>query len=217
MTAKRRWVPAFAGTTGFRRMKINDAIFGAILAVLGAVVLVHVQAFPKIPGQQYGPGAVSRRRSPPASSFAACCSSSAASATAPAIRGSSPASGCARRDTCVAAGAVVAGHGCLHPRLPTRVGFLITAPILLLFWFLRLRRRAGRPRSSRSTVTTLVIWYAFYKLLRVPLPWGVLTKLRVLAMDALAQAFGLVFNLETMLVDRSGRRCSACSSVPCPG
>jgi hypothetical protein len=25
-------------------------------------------------------------------------------------------------------------------------------------------------------VGTLVIWYAFYKLLRVPLPWGVLER-----------------------------------------
>ncbi len=27
-----------------------------------------------------------------------------------------------------------------------------------------------------AVVATLVIWYAFYKLLRVPLPWGVLTE-----------------------------------------
>jgi putative tricarboxylic transport membrane protein len=26
-----------------------------------------------------------------------------------------------------------------------------------------------------ALVTTLLMWYAFYKLLRVPLPWGVLT------------------------------------------
>jgi len=26
-----------------------------------------------------------------------------------------------------------------------------------------------------AVIATLVIWYAFYKLLRVPLPWGVLT------------------------------------------
>ena len=30
----------------------------------------------------------------------------------------------------------------------------------------------GRPWSA--LVTTAVIWYAFYKLLRVPLPWGLL-------------------------------------------
>ena len=36
-------------------MKINDAIFGALLVLLGVVVLVHVQGFPMIPGQQVGP------------------------------------------------------------------------------------------------------------------------------------------------------------------
>jgi putative tricarboxylic transport membrane protein len=36
-------------------MKLNDAIFGLVLALLGAVVLFTVQSFPKIPGQQVGP------------------------------------------------------------------------------------------------------------------------------------------------------------------
>ena len=36
-------------------MKLNDAVFGAIFLLLGIVVLVHVQAFAKIPGQPVGP------------------------------------------------------------------------------------------------------------------------------------------------------------------
>jgi len=36
-------------------MKINDAIFGLVLVLFGTIVIVHVQDFPKIPGQQYGP------------------------------------------------------------------------------------------------------------------------------------------------------------------
>ena len=36
-------------------MKLNDAVWGALLLLLGVVVLVHVQAFPTIPGQQVGP------------------------------------------------------------------------------------------------------------------------------------------------------------------
>jgi putative tricarboxylic transport membrane protein len=34
-----------------------------------------------------------------------------------------------------------------------------------------------RPRTSAivAVLASLAIWYAFYKLLRVPLPWGVLT------------------------------------------
>jgi putative tricarboxylic transport membrane protein len=36
----------------------------------------------------------------------------------------------------------------------------------------------GVPRRRAvivAVLATLVIWYAFYKLLRVPLPWGFLT------------------------------------------
>ena len=36
-------------------MKLNDAIFGLLLLVLGIAVLVVVQGYPKIPGQQVGP------------------------------------------------------------------------------------------------------------------------------------------------------------------
>ena len=37
-------------------MKINDAVFGALLLALGVGILWHVQSFPKIPGQDVGPG-----------------------------------------------------------------------------------------------------------------------------------------------------------------
>src|SRR5918912_795821 len=36
-------------------MKFNDAIFGAVFLLLGVAVLVHVQSFPQIPGQNVGP------------------------------------------------------------------------------------------------------------------------------------------------------------------
>ena len=54
-------------------MKLNDAVFGAVLLLLGVVVLVHVQSFPPIPGQKYGPAICSRASSPPDSSSAPCC------------------------------------------------------------------------------------------------------------------------------------------------
>src|SRR4029450_6133219 len=38
-----------------REVKINDAVWGALLLLFSAVLLVHVQSFPKIPGQQVGP------------------------------------------------------------------------------------------------------------------------------------------------------------------
>ena len=64
--------------------------------------------------------------------------------------------------------------------------------------FLAFGVRCDDGDRRRRVVATLVICYAFYKLLRVPLPWGVLHEVRVLArhigMDPLAQAFALVFD-----------------------
>ena len=36
-------------------MKLNDAVWGAFAVLLGAAILLHIRAFPTIPGQQYGP------------------------------------------------------------------------------------------------------------------------------------------------------------------
>jgi putative tricarboxylic transport membrane protein len=62
----------------------------------------------------------------------------------------------------------------LYILLADKVGFLLVAPLLLCFW---LRAFGVRWKTAliASVITTAVIWYVFYKLLRVPLPWGVLT------------------------------------------
>jgi len=36
-------------------MKLNDAVWGALLLLLSAALFVHIRNFPTIPGQQYGP------------------------------------------------------------------------------------------------------------------------------------------------------------------
>src|SRR5262245_25328895 len=38
-----------------RQIKINDALIGAALIALAAVILWHVQGFPAMPGQRFGP------------------------------------------------------------------------------------------------------------------------------------------------------------------
>jgi putative tricarboxylic transport membrane protein len=153
-------------------MKINDAIFGVIFALLGAVTLVHVQSFPDIPGQDYGaaifPGLI-------AAGFVACgvllvISGVRSRAAGPWVRAGD---WWRSRRHVVAAVAIIAGVAAYN-LLAERVGFLIVAPLLLVLWFRVLGVRRG-PALIAAVVTTLVIWYAFYKLLRVPLPWGVLT------------------------------------------
>jgi putative tricarboxylic transport membrane protein len=152
-------------------MKINDAIFGVVLLVLGIVVLTHVQGFPKIPGQQVGPalfpGVV-------AAGLAICGVLLIASG----IRH--------RRDEpwfrmadwvrsgqhLVAFASIVAGVAA-YIAWVDKVGFLLLAPVLLFTWFVVFRMRP-LPAAVTAVVVTFTIWYAFYKLLRVPLPWGLL-------------------------------------------
>jgi putative tricarboxylic transport membrane protein len=56
------------------------------------------------------------------------------------------------------------------------LGFLITA-VLMMFTLFRSLQVPWRRAVFWAVVATLVVHFAFYKLLRVPLPWGVLTPL----------------------------------------
>ena len=153
-------------------MKINDAIIGAILLLLGLVVVVHVQAFPKIPGQQVGPalfpGLV-------AAALAMCGALLIHSGIRD--RAAHPWHETAdwmRSGRHLIAFVAIVGGVAAYVLLANDVGFLIVAPILLWLWFtvLGVRRLWA---LLVAVAATFVIWYAFYKLLRVPLPWGVLT------------------------------------------
>jgi putative tricarboxylic transport membrane protein len=154
-------------------VKINDAVFGALLLVLGLAVLLHVQSFPKIPGQNVGPalfpGSV-------ASALVICALllivSGVRSRPQIAWFEGPPWMRSPRH-----AGAFVAviGSTIAYIALANAVGFLIIAPLALFAMFIAfgVRRRTA---VIVAIVGTVVIWYAFYKLLRVPLPWGVLER-----------------------------------------
>ena len=55
------------------------------------------------------------------------------------------------------------------------LGFHITGVLLLALW-VRLLGASWRVTMPVAIVATLVIHFSFYKLLRVPLPWGVLER-----------------------------------------
>jgi len=155
-------------------MKFNDAVFGAVLLVLGIAVLVHVPSFPPIPGQKYGPGIFPGLV---ATGLVVCAlmlivSGLKRRATEPwfetgAWTGS-------RRH--ILAFVVTIAGTMAYVLLADKVGFLIVAPILLFVLFISygVRRNVA---IVTAIVVTLVIHFAFYKLLRVPLPWGVITPL----------------------------------------
>ncbi len=154
-------------------MKINDAVFGVVLLALGIAVLWHVQAFPKIPGQNVGPalfpGSI-------AGGLIVC-------AVLLIISGIRSRPGVpwyealpwVRSPRHVAAFAALVLSTIAYIFLSTPVGFLIIAPLGLAAMLVAfgVRRRTA---IVVAIVGTIVIWYAFYKLLRVPLPWGVLER-----------------------------------------
>jgi putative tricarboxylic transport membrane protein len=71
---------------------------------------------------------------------------------------------------------VLVGVNLLYVFAVDRLGFIVTGVIYLaaLMWVLRVRLSRALPIA---VVMTLLIHYAFYKLLKVPLPWGVLQSI----------------------------------------
>ena len=154
-------------------MKINDAVFGALLLALGVGILWHVQSFPKIPGQDVGPGL-----------FPGTIAAALIACAILLIRGGvRDRAGrpwiellpwvASRRHAWAFVSLV--GTAIALILLSNSVGFLIVAPLALFAMFIAF---GVRPVTSVvvAIIGTLIIWYAFYKLLRVPLPWGVLTR-----------------------------------------
>ncbi len=156
-------------------MKLNDAVWGVLLALLSAALLVHVQSFPNIPGQNVGPalfpGAV-------AAAMGVCALLLIARGLAARRNGAAGAGWFEAPDWLrsprhVLAFGVLVASSLFYLLAVQRLGFVLTAFVCLtaLMWVLRVRLVLALPVAL---VITLVIHYAFYKLLRVPLPWGVL-------------------------------------------
>ena len=155
-------------------MKFNDAVAGVALLALAIAILVTVQGFSKIPGQSIGPGAFPGLI---AVLLAGC-------AIALIWRGWRE----RQSQPLIAVGAWLASPRHVRNFALTvaalvfyitaadRLGFLICGAIILAVLFLALRVRPARALVL-ALVLPVVIHLIFYKLLRVPLPWGVLPVL----------------------------------------
>ena len=156
-------------------MKLNDAVWGALFALLGAAILWHVQGFPRIPGQNVGPALF------PGILAAAMlvCGAILIVSGMRARRAGGTATRWAvapewlRSRRHVLAFVVLVASNVFYLLVVDRLGFLLTAFVYLaaLMWVLRVRLAVAVPVAF---IMALAIHYAFYKLLRVPLPWGVL-------------------------------------------
>jgi len=155
-------------------MKINDAIWGALLLALSAALLVHIQNFPTIPGQKYGPALM-----PGVVAVGLAVCGALLIVKGLAVRR-------AREDLRwvqfdewtsssrhVVALTLTLGVNVFYILVVDWLGFILTGVIYLsvLFWAFNVRAKWIVPIAL---LVTLGIHYAFYKLLRVPLPWGIL-------------------------------------------
>lgn len=165
---------ARAVTPALAAMKLNDAIWGALLLLLAAALLVHVQGFPTIPGQKYGPALM-----PGVIGVGlAVCGAMliVRGLAARRVAGASPwviFGPWTRMPRKVMAFVVAVGVNVVYILVVDRLGFILTSTAYLtaLFAVLGVKRARILPIAI---VVTLGVHYAFYKLLRVPLPWGVL-------------------------------------------
>ena len=156
-------------------MKLNDALWGALLILFGLVVVMHVQSFPRIPGQQVGPAAFPGIVG---AGLAICGVLLVMKGLASRRTGGERAEWIAFSDWTRSrhyqlAFALTIGVNVFYIFAVDRLGFILTGFVYLavLFWIYGVPRKWILPISI---VVTLVIHYAFYKLLRVPLPWGLL-------------------------------------------
>jgi len=159
-------------------VKINDALWGALFALLGAAILWHVQGFPRIPGQNVGPALFPGVLAVAMLVCGAILIVSGLKARR-ADRGSSRwavAPEWLRSRRHVLAFAVLVASNVFYLLAVDWLGFLPTAFVYLaaLMWVLRVRPAIA---VLVAFLMALAIHYAFYKLLRVPLPWGVLQGL----------------------------------------
>lgn len=150
-------------------MRIHDSLTGAVLLLLSLAVLWHIQGFPPAAGQQFGPAL-----------FPGLVAGGLAIASLvlvwQGLRSGRPllAPGPGLRSPRHVAALLAALAGMVFYILcADALGFVVCSVLVLavLQWALGVRLPLA---LAVAVVATLVIHACFYKLLRVPLPWGVL-------------------------------------------
>lgn len=157
-------------------MKLNDGVWGALVMLLGVAILVAIRDFPTIPGQQYGPALF-----PGVIAVALLVCGGVLGYKGVVERARTGTRGqrwiawddWVRSPRQVIAFCVVIGVNVLYIAFVDWLGFVIASFLYLAASFAVFRVRA-RWIVPLAIVVTLIIHYVFYKLLRVPLPWGLL-------------------------------------------
>lgn len=150
-------------------MKFNDALIGAVLIVLATAIGFHIRGFPEMPGQKFGaalfPGLI-------AAGLLVC-------GLMLFVRGVRSGDRLVvmvpwmRMPQQVANFLLVCALLVFYILASNALGFVLCGVIILMALFLKLAVPPLRA-AIVAVVATLIIHALFYKLLRVPLPWGVL-------------------------------------------
>jgi putative tricarboxylic transport membrane protein len=152
-------------------VKINDTVVGVALIALAITILVHIQAYPLIPGQKYGPALFPGL-------IAVGFIATGGLLVARGVKSGGPLftpGAWMRAPALVTNFLAVCAALALYVLAVDALGFIPTGVVILLALFLKF---GVRPLAALATAvaTTLVMHWLFYKLLKVPLPWGILER-----------------------------------------
>ena len=154
-------------------MKLSDAVFGLLLLALGAIVIATVSSYPTIAAQRVGPSLF-----PALIAIGLMIGGAVLLVRGWLVRATVP---WLRFEPWVqsprhVAGLIgVIGSVVFYIFAANWLGFFLTSLVILAVLFRVFGVALGRSIVI-AVIATFVIHFAFYKLLRVPLPWGVLTN-----------------------------------------
>jgi putative tricarboxylic transport membrane protein len=153
-------------------MRFSDSLIAALLIALAAAVIVHASAFPPMPGQAFGPSLFPTLVAAGLilASLGLVVSGWRGGQRRPLLELDS----WVRSPRLLFDFALIVGGLLFYILFSEALGYLIAAPVALAAFLFATGTRA-LVALPVAVVVPLIIHYLFYTLLKVPLPWGLLT------------------------------------------